>query len=94
MKPDNPDFSKESPLEFPCDFPLKVMGRTASPFKETITAITKKHIPELSQQHIREKLSSNKKYLSLTLTIRVSSRTQLDKIYRELHATGLVLMAL
>jgi len=94
MKPDNPDFSKESPLEFPCDFPLKVMGKTDSAFKETMIAITKKHIPELCQQHIKEKLSSNNKYLSLTLTVRVSSREQLDKIYRELHATGLVLMAL
>lgn len=85
---------EDSPLEFPCHFPIKVMGTTEGEFKLTVVEIVKKHIPELAEDHIHERPSSNNKYISLTLTVHVSSREQLDKIYRELHACGHVLMSL
>jgi len=85
---------EDSPLEFPCHFPVKVMGATDGPFKETVIGIVKSHLPEFSDENIEEKTSRNNKYLSLTLTVYVTSREQLDNIYRELHASGLVLMSL
>jgi len=88
------DNGKESPLEFPCDFPLKIMGATEGVFRKACIEIVKKHIPELEDDHIQERSSSNNKYLSLTLTVHVTSREQLDAIYRELHASGHVLMSL
>ena len=91
------DFSKnsqDSPLEFPCNFPLKVMGEASGPFKEKMISIVKKHVTNFCDKDIQERKSSSNKYLSLTLTVYVTSREQLDSIYKELHATGLVLMAL
>lgn len=85
---------EDSPLEFPCHFPIKVMGATAGNFKVTVIEIVKKHIPELSDEHINERASSNNKYVSMTVTVYVSSREQLDNIYRELHASEHVLMSL
>lgn len=85
---------EDSPLEFPCHFPIKVMGASAGIFKLTACEIVKKHIPELKDEHVNERSSSNNKYLSLTITVYVISREQLDKIYRELHASEHVLMSL
>ena len=85
---------QDSPLEFPCHFPIKVMGATDSPFKETVINIVRSHIPALADEHINERPSSNNRYLSLTLTVHVETREQLDNIYRELHACGHVLMSL
>ena len=86
--------TEDSPLEFPCHFPIKVMGATDSPFKKTMIEIVNSHIPDFSEKDIQERTSSNNKYLSLTLTVYVTSREQLDKIYRELHASDHVLMSL
>ncbi len=94
MSDDSINNEHESPLEFPCDFPLKVMGATEGLFRETCITIVKAHIPALKDENIHERASSNNKYLSLTLTVHVSSREQLDAIYRELHASGHVLMSL
>lgn len=91
---DNNKGEQESPLEFPCDFPIKVMGATEGLFRETCLDIVRTHIPTFKDQHISERTSSNNKYLSLTLTVHVTSREQLDAIYRELHACGHVLMSL
>lgn len=85
---------EDSPLEFPCHFPIKVMGVTTGEFKITVIEIVKKHIPELADEHINERPSSNNKFISLTLTVHVTSRVQLDNIYRELHACEHVLMSL
>lgn len=91
---DDTNNNQDSPLEFPCDFPLKVMGATVGLFRETCVTIVKTHIPALKDEHIHERTSSNNKYLSLTITVHVTSRKQLDAIYRELHASGHVLMSL
>ena len=88
------DNGKESPLEFPCDFPIKIMGATEGPFREACISIVKNHAPTLSENDIQERASSNNKYLSLTITVHVENRPQLDAIYRELHASGHVLMSL
>lgn len=85
---------EDSPLEFPCHFPIKVMGATASDFKINVIDIVKTHFPELGDKHINERPSSNNKYISLTVTVYVTSREQLDNIYRELHACEHVLMSL
>jgi len=85
---------KDSPLEFPCHFPIKVMGATNGDFKTNVIDIVKTHIPTLCDEHINERPSSNNKYLSLTITVYVTSREQLDNIYRELHSSEHVLMSL
>ena len=80
-------------LQFPCSFPVKVMGPNTEAFSSTVLAIIEKHI---SPSHIAysSRLSSGNKYLSLTATITAQSKEQLDALYAELNAHELVLVTL
>ena len=84
----------ESPLQFPCDFPIKAMGRSDSGFEARTLGIVRHHVPDFETDNMRSAVSRNGNYLSVTFTVRVSSRGQLDAIYRELTACKAVLMVL
>ncbi|HXQ64548.1 MAG TPA: DUF493 domain-containing protein [Steroidobacteraceae bacterium] len=84
---------KPSPLKFPCDYPIKVMGRHTPEFRARMLEVLERQ-PEPTLAGVAERLSRDGNYLSLTCTVRVDSRERLDSLYRELHATGLVLIAL
>lgn len=85
---------QETLLEFPCDFPIKIMGAQIPEFRERVLAIVRTHAPDLDEAAITERPSSNGRYLALTCVIRAQSRDQLDAIYGELTACELVAMAL
>jgi uncharacterized protein len=74
----------ETLLEFPCDFPLKVMGATRDGFAQAIVAIVLKHAPDFGAAQVEMRPSKAGNYLSLTCTIRATSKSQLDALYREL----------
>jgi len=75
---------KESLLEFPCDFDIKVMGKSDENFSESIIKIIKKHDVTFNASKIEMKGSSNGKYISLTCNVYVISQKQLNKMYVEL----------
>jgi uncharacterized protein len=81
-------------FEFPCDFPIKVMGRDSESFRTLSLAIVERHAGSLAPESISERASSKGRFLSLTYTIRAVSRAQLDRIYRDLTDSGAVLVAL
>lgn len=83
----------ESPLKFPCDFPIKAMGKTSANLESMVVTIIRKHVNDLGKGAIRERLSSGGKYTSVTVTIRATSRAQLDAIYQDLSDCDDVLMA-
>lgn len=85
---------QESPLQFPCDFPIKALGAASGGFDALVVRIVRRHAPDLHEGAVRSRLSRGGKYLSVTVTVRVTSRTQLDAIYQDLHACEQVLMAL
>jgi uncharacterized protein len=80
-------------FDFPCIFPLKVMGHQADDFEAYVVEIVQRHAPT-SAYNTRQKVSSNGKYLSITVTFVAESRTQLDGIYQDLSHNPRVLMAL
>jgi len=82
------------PFEFPCEFPIKVMGHDTEAFRSLTLAIVERHAGPLPATRISQRSSSRGRFLSLTYTIRAQSRDQLDDIYRELSASGVVLVAL
>jgi putative lipoic acid-binding regulatory protein len=84
---------KASPLAFPCDYPVKVMGRRTPEFRPLMLEVLARETG-VSASAVAERPSRDGNYLSLTCTVRVESRVQLDSLYRALHATGLVLIAL
>jgi putative lipoic acid-binding regulatory protein len=81
-------------LEFPCDFPIKVMGRAENGFENQVITLVRKHAPDLHEGAIKSRESSGGRFLSVTVTVHATSKEQLDNIYRELTACEQVLMAL
>jgi putative lipoic acid-binding regulatory protein len=81
-------------LEFPTDFPLKIMGRYTDEFRSLVIGIVQKHAGEIDVATIEERPSRDRNYLGLTVTIRAESQAQLDALYRELTACEAVLVVL
>ena len=83
-----------SPLAFPCDFPIKVMGRKQPGFAEAVTDIVRKHAPEFDPATVEMRPSRQGRYLSVTCVLRATSREQLDGLYQELCDHPAVVMVL
>lgn len=86
--------SEESLLEFPCEFPIKMMGENTAEFAATARALVEIHTGPLDDSRIQNALSRNERFVSVTVTINAESKQQLDDIYRDLSAHKGVLMAL
>ncbi len=86
--------NRETALEFPCEFPVKMMGRDHPAFHEAARSIVERHVGELSDDAIRRSLSRNANFVSLTITIAAKSQEQLDRIYVDLSAHDEILVAL
>jgi putative lipoic acid-binding regulatory protein len=85
---------QETLLEFPCSFPIKIMGRTEDSFANAMLEVVLRHAPDFDSATLVMKASSGNKYLSLTCTINATSKQQLDDLYREITAHPMVVMAL
>jgi len=83
-----------SPLSFPCEFPVKVMGENSDSFEQEIVMIARRHIPDLGEGSIRSRPSRSGKYLSVTITFTAQSREQLDRLYLAVNAHAGVRMVL
>ncbi len=81
-------------LQFPTDFPIKVMGRRVDSFADEIAAVLVRHAPDFDVSTLEMRTSRQGNYLGLTATIRARSREQLDALYRELTAHPLVKVVL
>lgn len=84
----------ETLLEFPCAFPVKIMGKATPEFQSVILDIVRKHAPEVNDDHIKIRSSGKGNYLSVTVTINAMSKKQLDSIYLDLNACEHVSMTL
>ena len=85
---------KESLLEFPCQFPIKMMGRSSDDFRSIAVALVEKHTGKVTSSAIRSAPSSNGKFVSITVDIEAQSQAQLDAIYHDLTASQDILVAL
>jgi len=81
-------------LAFPCDFPIKVMGKTQTGFAQAVIEVVRRQAPDFEPETLEMRPSREGKYLSLTCTIRAVSRAQLDDLYRELCDHPMVTMVL
>lgn len=86
--------SSDTLFEFPCDFPLKVMGRHTDDFRSIVLGIVQKHAGPIAPSNIEERPSGSGKYLSLTCTFNAQSKQQLDDLYRELTSCERVMVVL
>jgi putative lipoic acid-binding regulatory protein len=89
-----PVAAQVSALEFPCAFPIKIMGRRQDGFAQLISDIVVRHAPDFDPATLEMRTSSAGNYLSLTATVNATSRQQLDDLYRDLVAQPMVAMVL
>ena len=85
---------EESLIDFPCNFPVKVMGAAIPEFHSAIAKIATKHDSEFNSDETTSNVSKTGKYVSLTLNIHAKDKPQLDALYLDLTNHELVLWAL
>ncbi|HOY71298.1 MAG TPA: DUF493 domain-containing protein [Methylotenera sp.] len=81
-------------IDFPCNFPIKVMGETQEHFAQTIIDLIQTKQPSFNANNVEMRASSGGKYLSLTCTVHVHSQLELNNIYRVISAHPLVIFTL
>jgi len=84
----------ESLIDYPCDFPIKVLGRAQAGFAQAVLAVVRAHAPDFDGSGMAMKTSKQGKYLSVTCTVRATSREQLDALYQALCDHPMVVMVL
>jgi uncharacterized protein len=85
---------KDTLLEFPCDFPLKIMGKADDTLAQVVLDIVTLHAPDFDGATMEMRASSGGNYLSLTCTVIATSKPQLDALYTDLTAHPLVKVVL
>jgi putative lipoic acid-binding regulatory protein len=84
----------ESILEFPCNCPIKMMGRDTPEFRSTARALVENNTGKVADSAVQVAISRNGRFVSVTITIRATSQQQLDDIYNDVSSQDDVLMAL
>lgn len=85
---------EQSLIEYPSDFPIKVMGIQHPELAQILTELVLQHDPQFDPATVEMRPSSKGNYIGLTFTIRATSREQLDALYRALHGHELVKIVL
>jgi putative lipoic acid-binding regulatory protein len=85
---------EQSLIEYPSDFPIKVMGKRHSEFAQILTEIVLQFDPEFDPATVEMRPSKGGNYIGLTFTVRATSREQLDALYRALHGHPMVSVVL
>ena len=88
------DPMSETLLEFPCAFPLKIMGRADAHLAQAVLDVILLHAPDFDGATMEMRASSGGKYVSLTCTVNATSKAQLDDLYRALTSHPLVKVVL
>ncbi|MGH8797961.1 MAG: YbeD family protein [Caldimonas sp.] len=89
---DNPQ--EQSLIEYPSQFPIKVMGANVDGFVHAVTEIARRFDPAFDAASVELRPSSGAKYLGVTVTVTATSRAQLDELYRTLSTHPMVKVVL
>ena len=81
-------------ITFPCEYPIKVLGRAVEAFEPTVMTILRQRAPGFSEKRVVVKPSRNGTFRSITVTIEAQSESQLRQIHEDLMGTGLVSMVI
>jgi putative lipoic acid-binding regulatory protein len=81
-------------IEFPCDYPIKVLGRSSDAFESTILAVFDRHAPGFDRQTIVTRPSRKGTFIAVTITITATGTDQLKALHQDLLATGHVTMVI
>ena len=85
---------KTSLINYPCNFPIKILGAMQDDFAQTMSEIVMLHDPDFDASKMEMRPSNKGNYLSVTVTVRATSREQLDNLYRALSSHPMVKVVL
>ncbi|KXS31751.1 MAG: Uncharacterized protein AWT59_2127 [Candidatus Gallionella acididurans] len=81
-------------IEYPCDFPIKIFGLQQAGFAQAVLEVVTKHDPGFAAASMEMRASKTARYLSLTCTVKATSREQLDALYQDLCDHPSIVMVL
>jgi len=85
---------EQSLITYPTHFPIKVMGANVEGFAEAIVHIVRNFDPDFDATTVEQRPSKAGNYMGLTVAVRVTSREQLDEVYRTLTSHPMVKVVL
>lgn len=85
---------EDSLIEYPCNFPIKVMGKAHPEFAQTLTEVVLEYAPDFDASTVEMRPSGKGNYVGLTFHIWATSREQLDAIYKAVHGHPMVSIVL
>ena len=85
---------EQSLIEYPCHFPIKVMGAQVEGFPAAIAHVATQFDPSFDAATMEQRTSRSGNYLGLTISVHVTSRAQLDELYRTLTTHPMVKIVL
>lgn len=94
MTEEQDPLERKALLEFPCQFPIKIMGRDHADFHTAARNIVSRHAGDINDGAIRRAASNKGNFVSVTITINAVSQQQLDNIYEDLSEHQEILVAL
>ena len=86
--------TRQTLIEFPCEFPIKIMGLRVEGFAQAVVTVVRGHAPDFDPASVHMRPSSKGNYLAVTCTINAVSQDQLDALYRALTSHPLVKVVL
>ena len=85
---------EESPIKFPCEFVIKVMGKANTQFEERAINIVLRHYPNTNLEKLTKRTSRDNNFLAITFIVYAKNKKELDTLYQELSSADEVLFAL
>ncbi len=85
---------KPPKIEFPCDYPIKVLGSSSEAFETIIFEVFERHAPGFERETMTANVSSKGTFTALTITITATGPDQLEALHQDLLATGHVKMVI
>lgn len=86
--------TRQTLIEYPCEFPIKIMGARVDGFAQAVIEVVLRHAPDFDPAGVEMRPSSKGNYLAVTCTFRALSQAQVDALYRELTSHPMVKVVL
>ena len=79
------EVESEAPkIEFPCEYPIKVLGVASVRFQADVLEIVHRHTNTVSRDKITERASRKGNYISITIVIEATGEEQLKNLFEDL----------
>ena len=86
--------NESTKIEFPCDYPVKVIAEYESDLLDDVLTIARRHDPTVALDKVKQRASRNGNYHSITILLWATGETQLKRLFEDLKQHDAVRMVL